>query len=67
MNENLLTIWFILALINLVLFIRIDWGVIQNLWTGQIWLVTMVCCLIPPIGWAAFAVIWYQYRSGNND
>ena len=54
---NLLLIWLALALLNLLIFIRIDWGLLKSKWDEQVWAATIVCCLIPPIGWGAGAML----------
>jgi hypothetical protein len=60
-------IWLIAALLNFFIFIRIDWGLLKSNWNMQVWIITLVCCLIPPIGWAMLIVLWHQYRRANND
>ena len=64
---DLLLIWLAFALLNLLIFIRIDWDIFHTNWSKEVWFITMVCCLIPPIGWGALIVLWYQYRNANND
>lgn len=62
---DLWLIWLGAALLNLFIFIRIDWDVLRSAWTRKVWIVTMICCLIPPIGWGALITLWYQYRQGE--
>jgi hypothetical protein len=62
---DFLLLWLALTLLNLLIFIRIDWGLLKSKWDEQVWAATIICCLIPPIGWGALAALWYQYRQGN--
>lgn len=55
-----LSIWAIIAIYNLVIFLRIDK---DAYWNAQTWVLTIVCAILFPIAWAVFAIIWQHNRN----
>lgn len=71
MNDIIL-LWAFLGLLNLYIFLYIDWDsyidakLIKTNWSVDVWVITLVCCVIPPLGWIMFGIIYWAYRQGNN-
>jgi hypothetical protein len=57
--------WIGFALLNLLAFLKIDWGIIKKGWDLKTWFLTMVCCLFPPLGWIMLTIVYLQWKPEN--